>query len=100
MGRGGPPAGFVQETSRRLNLAWQRLLQDTIETGVADGTFRCPEPAAAAWRLLSLIDGLALQVVAHGTTVGRDDVVRWAGEAAERELGLPAGSVATASMAP
>jgi AcrR family transcriptional regulator len=84
----------VQATSRRLNLAWQRLLDGTIVTGVAAGAFSCPDPAGAAWRILSLLDGLALQVVAHGTTITRDEVVAWATGAAERELGLPGGALA------
>ena len=54
-----------------------------IREGVADGSFRCPDPSAAAWRILSLLDGLALQVVAHGTTISRADVDAWATEAAE-----------------
>ena len=83
----------VRATSRRLNLEWQGLLQRTIRDGVADGSFRCGDPSGAAWRILSLLDGLALQVVAHGTTVTRDDVVRWATAAAEQELGLVAGSL-------
>jgi len=83
----------VQATSRRLNLEWQGLLERTIRSGVADGSFRCPDPAAAAWRILSLLDGLALQVVAHGTTVTRADVVAWSTAAAERELGLGAGTL-------
>ena len=81
----------VQATSRRLNLEWQGLLERTIRSGVADGSFRCPHPAGAAWRILSLLDGLALQVVAHGTTVTRADVVAWSTAAAERELGLGEG---------
>ncbi len=81
----------VQATSRRLNLEWQGLLEGTIRSGVADRSFLCPDPAGAAWRILSLLDGLALQVVAHGTTVTRADVVAWSTAAAERELGLGAG---------
>jgi AcrR family transcriptional regulator len=84
----------VQATSRRLNLAWQRLLEGTIVSGVAAGAFSCPDPAGGAWRILSLLDGLALQVVAHGTTITRDEVVAWATSAAERELGLPGGALA------
>jgi AcrR family transcriptional regulator len=84
----------LQATSRRLNLAWQGLLERTIEAGVAQGSFRCADPAGAAWRILSLLDGLALQVVAHGTTVGRDDVDRWTTVAAEVELGLQPGALA------
>jgi AcrR family transcriptional regulator len=89
----------VQDASRRLNLAWQRLLERTITAGVTRGHFRCAEPAAAAWRLLSLVDGLALQVVAHGTTIGRDDVVRWASLAADTELDLRPGTILDAGAA-
>ena len=64
----------LQATSRRLNLAWQGSLERTIRAGVADGSFRCADPSGAAWRILSLLDGLALQVVAHGTTISRTDV--------------------------
>jgi AcrR family transcriptional regulator len=83
----------VQTTSRRLNLEWQALLERTITEGVAAEAFTCPDPSGAAWRILSLIDGLALQVVAHGTTIGRDQVAAWAAGAAERELGLVAGTL-------
>ncbi len=58
------------------------------------GAFVSADPAAAAWRILSLLDGLALQVVAHGTTISRVDVVAWATGAAERELGLRTGVLA------
>jgi hypothetical protein len=37
---------------------------------------------------------LALQVVAHGTTISREDVVAWSTAAAERELGLAGGTLA------
>jgi AcrR family transcriptional regulator len=83
----------IQATSRRLNLEWQGLLERTIAGGVAGGAFRCADPAGAAWRILSLLDGLALQVVAHGTTISRDDVVQWTTGAAEVELGLAPGSL-------
>ena len=83
----------IQATSRRLNLAWQGLLEKTIEDGAAAGRFAAADPGAAAWRILSLVDGLALQVVAHGTTIGRDDVERWAAQAAELELGLEPGTL-------
>jgi AcrR family transcriptional regulator len=87
----------IQATSRRLNLAWQGLLAQTIEEGVAAGGFAAADPGAAAWRILSLVDGLALQVVAHGTTIGRDDVERWAARAAELELGLEPGTLFSAA---
>jgi AcrR family transcriptional regulator len=83
----------VRATSRRLNLEWQALLEGTIRDGVRDGVFTCPDPAGAAWRILSLLDGLALQVVAHATTLRRAEVVAWSAAAAERELGLEAGTL-------
>ena len=86
----------IQTTSRRLNLAWQALLEGTIRAGVGTGDFVAADPGAAAWRILSLVDGLALQVVAHGTTIGRGDVERWAASAAELELGLPPGTLGRA----
>jgi AcrR family transcriptional regulator len=86
----------LQATSRRLNLEWQALLERTITAGLDAGSFTCPDPPAAAWRILSLLDGLALQVVAHGTTITRDQVVAWATGAAERELGLDAGTLGSA----
>ncbi|HXG25989.1 MAG TPA: TetR family transcriptional regulator C-terminal domain-containing protein [Candidatus Binatia bacterium] len=84
----------LREASSRLNLAWAALLERAIRAGVRDGTFSCSDPTAAAWRILSLIDGLALQVVAHQTIVDRRDMLQWAATAAERELGLPAGDLA------
>jgi AcrR family transcriptional regulator len=83
----------IQATSRRLNLEWQALLERTIEAGVRSGAFVCRDPDGAAWRILSLLDGLALQVVAHGTTISRQDVVAWSTAAAERELGLVPGTL-------
>ena len=86
----------LREASSRLNLAWAALLERAIRAGVADGSFRCDDATAAAWRILSLIDGLALQVVAHQTIVDRRDMLAWAATATERELGLPPGDLAVA----
>jgi AcrR family transcriptional regulator len=88
----------IQATSRRLNLAWQALLESTIRAGVARRRFRCADPAGAAWRILSLLDGLALQVVAHGTTISREQVVAWATASAETELGLRRGALAESEV--
>ncbi len=83
----------LQAVSRRLNLEWQALLERTIRAGVADDSLRSDDPGAAAWRILSLLDGLALQVVAHGTTISRAEVVTWATTATETELGLAPGTL-------
>ncbi|MGI8433859.1 MAG: TetR/AcrR family transcriptional regulator [Nocardioidaceae bacterium] len=87
----------VQETSQRLNIAWQQLLEQTIRAGVSDAEFTCPEPPAAAWRILSLLDGLALQAVAHQASIDRSAVVAWSVRLAESELGLPSGALGSAT---
>ena len=84
----------LRAASSRLNLAWAALLERAIRDGVRAGAFRTDDPQGAAWRILSLIDGLALQVVAHQTIVDRADMLAWAATATERELDLPAGSLA------
>ena len=83
----------LREVSGRLNLAWAAMLERAIRDGVRDGVFRSEDPAGAAWRILSLVDGLALQVVAHQTIVDRADMLAWAATATERELQLPPGSL-------
>lgn len=83
----------LREASSRLNLAWAALVEGAIRDGVASGDFRCDDPEGAAWRILSIIDGLALQVVAHETIVDRLQMLAWAATAAERELGLESGAL-------
>lgn len=90
----------LQKTSRRLNLAWQREFARVIATGVSSGVFHCPDVHASAWRLLSLLDGLAIQVVAHRALVTRKQMTDWTLRAAELELGLPAGALVTLNDAP
>jgi AcrR family transcriptional regulator len=80
-------------TSRRLNLGWQQLLERTITSGIGTGDFACPDPRASAWRILSLLDGLALQTVAHGSIIDRDTAIDWSMTAAERELGMMPGAL-------
>lgn len=84
----------LQRISRRLNEQWQALLADLIRDGVKDGLMTCADPDAEAWRLLSLLDGLALQTVAHRLTITVDDVARWSRGQAESDLSLPPGVLA------
>ena len=83
----------LQQTSRRLNEEWQGLVATLIRVGVSAGVMECHEPDAAAWRIISLLDGLALQSVAHRDLVPLGDANTWAREYAEREVGLPAGAL-------
>jgi AcrR family transcriptional regulator len=84
----------LREVSSRLNLAWAAMLERAIRAGVANGDFTSVDPAGAAWRILSVVDGLALQVVAHQTIVDRQHMLDWAATASERELGLRPGTLA------
>ena len=84
----------LREASSRLNLRWAGMLERAIRDGVQAGTFECTDPTGAAWRILSVVDGLALQVVAHQSIVDRADMLAWAATAAERELGLAPGALA------
>ncbi|GAA3649612.1 TetR family transcriptional regulator C-terminal domain-containing protein [Microbacterium marinilacus] len=52
--------------------AWQRLVQDVVDAGVATGDFRVTDPALAAWQVLGMIDG-----------TGAQSLVRW-GETGDR----------------
>lgn len=80
-------------TSRRLNIAWQRLIATTIAEGIKEGTMSCDDPDAAAWRVLSLLDGLSLQLATHPGVIERTQVLDWAMTALEFEVGLAARSL-------
>jgi AcrR family transcriptional regulator len=80
-------------TTRRLNVAWQRLIAATIIEGTTEGDMICDDPGATAWRVLSLLDGLSLQVAAHPGVIAPGVVLEWAITAFEAEVGLPTGSL-------
>lgn len=83
----------VRDTSQRLNVEWQQLLELTMRQGVATGAFTCDDAGAVAWRVLSLLDGLALQAVAHRIAIDRGVVIEWSVTYAESELGLAPGGL-------
>jgi AcrR family transcriptional regulator len=87
----------LQTASRRLNIAWQQVLVDCIEDGVAAAQMVCADPDGAAWRILSLLDGLALQSVAHRVPIDRTTVIAWSARLAEAELALTAGTLTTSA---
>jgi AcrR family transcriptional regulator len=83
----------LQQTSRRLNEAWQALVAQLLRDGVRAGAMTCEEPDAVAWRIISLLDGLELQAVAHAGLVAREDANAWARGYAEDELALERGAL-------
>jgi len=81
-------------TSRRLNIAWQRLVANAIAEGIDEGTMSCDDPDATAWRVLSLLDGLSMQLAAHPGLIERTNVLEWTMTALEAEVGLASRSLA------
>jgi len=90
----------IGATSRRLNIAWQRLLAQVIERGVTTGDFRCDDPDGAAWRIVSMVDGLALQNIAHGPMLPQHAILDWTLTTTEHELDLPHGTLQRPVAAP
>jgi AcrR family transcriptional regulator len=78
----------LEKVSRRLDLRWKDALTEVIVDGVASGDFVCDDPVAASWRLIALIDGLAVQVTVHQRVISRRQLADWVRVAAARELGV------------
>ncbi len=75
--------------SQDLDLRWKELLEGIITTGIADGEFTCADVHATAWRLASLLDGLAVQVTVHEGVVSNAEILSWVRIAASAEFGVP-----------
>jgi hypothetical protein len=78
----------LEETSRRLDLRWKESLRAIVDEGVASGAFACADPDAATWRILSLVDGLAVQVSVHRRVLSRQRVAELVRTATAAELGI------------
>jgi AcrR family transcriptional regulator len=76
--------------------AWRGRLEALIREGVEQGEFRTGDPGVTAIQILVVIDGLG----AHANTGTPDrppEITRMAVTIAERELGLPTGSLTAAA---
>jgi AcrR family transcriptional regulator len=78
----------LEAVSRRLDLRWKEALTEVITDGVEAKTFTCDDPRGAAWRLIALIDGLAVQITVHRDVIMQRTLIGWVRTAAARELGL------------
>jgi AcrR family transcriptional regulator len=79
------------EVARQMR-AWQERLSALIQDGAAAGAFRAQDSAAAALRILAMVDGLSIQAASRSSidyTTVREMVVA----TVERELGLPLGTL-------
>ena len=79
----------LQRVSQKANAKWQRLMGDVFREGTAQGIFQCAGPDASAWRLLALLDSMALQTVAHQSEIPRATMHEWVRASARAEAGLP-----------
>lgn len=80
-------AGAVREQMD----AWQSVFQTVIEAGVARGEFDTEDPAAVAWQVLGMIDGLNAQaLVRWGEAEARGSLIS---RAIEGMLGLQRGTL-------
>ena len=78
----------LREISEELDTAWARVLEEVIRDGVAAGRLHCADPAASAWRLACLMDGLGVQLTLHTSTMTHDAMLDHARDLAAREVGL------------
>jgi len=76
-----------RRTVMELDEAWVEVLADTLTDGVASGDFACVNPQDSAWRLACLIEGLAIQLVAHGGVINDVETRRLVADAVEAEIG-------------
>jgi AcrR family transcriptional regulator len=77
----------LRTISQELDVAFAELPTDSIEQRVAEGTFSTRDSRAAAWRLSSLIDGLAVQLTVHDGIVEGITMLDWVRQGAGNELG-------------
>jgi AcrR family transcriptional regulator len=78
----------LEKVSRRLDLRWKEALTEVIAAGVKEAEFTCADPAGAAWRIIALIDGLAVQLTVHERVISRKQLSDWVRLAAARELAV------------
>lgn len=79
----------VQET------AWRDRLEALVSEGVRRGEFRTEDPLLAAVQILVVLDGLGMLVNSVDTADDPPAIRLMPVTTAERELGLPAGTLAT-----
>jgi AcrR family transcriptional regulator len=78
----------LEAVSRRLDLRWKEALTSVIEAGVDQGAFKCNDARGAGWRLIALIDGLAIGITVHRDVISHRTLTSWIRTAAATELGL------------
>jgi AcrR family transcriptional regulator len=78
----------LQGISEELDTAWAGVLERVIADGAKSGRLDCDDPAASAWRLACLMDGLGVQLTLHTATMTHEAMLDHARHVAARELGF------------
>lgn len=76
----------LRAISEELDIAWARVLEQVIREGVRVGRLHCTDPAAVAWRLACVMDGLGVQLTLHTGTMTHAAMLAHARDIAAREL--------------
>jgi len=89
------PTGRRLERALRLSTDYLAAVERIIRDGVERGDFECPDPRAAAWRLILVLDSLTLELntLALGDP---EQAMELAGVLIDRELGIEEGAFAQA----
>jgi AcrR family transcriptional regulator len=83
-----PHLPLLRTAARRLNLEWRDLFLEVITHGCDTGEFEVPDPKAAAWRIMSLLDAMHIQLSNEQLDASTRTVRSWVRSAIEAELGL------------
>ena len=79
----------MRAISQELDIESTGVIERVLRNGVATGEFTCADPAASAWRLAALLDGLGIQLTVHDGVITREQLVAHVRFASICELGLP-----------
>lgn len=86
----------LRERARAVTIDYVKWVEGVIHDGVEDGSFSCDDPAASAWRIVLLLDGL-LAMVFVLRLLEETTARSLLGGAIDRELGLVPGTFASIS---
>jgi AcrR family transcriptional regulator len=86
--------GAMREISEELDDAWVQVLEQVIRDGAESGEFDCPDPAASAWRLAALLDGLGLRITLQRGSMSKRQMIEHARIVAATEVGVDVSSFA------
>ncbi len=88
----------MRRISQELDIESTGLIERVIRQGVTSGEFTCPDPAASAWRLTALLDGLGVQLTVHDGIMTRSQIITNARLMACWELGLAADAFSSRNL--